>query len=363
MSTDKIDEISSIFSLKLNELLKNSCSKLKIALANDSIRVANKKFGTYEGNFGTISNFHTLPYDEIGSPDPQWERGMKREHSSNDSLFTTTNYGLETCPRDEWRYTVDGVPPPAEAMGHGRVLKPIDQYMSMHVTLQAGLTRPEVISLVLYTGPMFVIWNTILRKYPMDRYETLKRRNSLFPTSIFVLMSAIQKVSRVMVLQPGQCLYRGIDGNMTLPRHFTEVDSRGCVGMMELGFMSTTADINVAISYSGVDKGKACPKVFEIRIGSVDRGADIHEFSQYPGEAEYLWAPHAFLEPIGANEVVVTEHGVVQLIKVRANSNLKVVTLEEYEVRKKEMHLNSFKTQLQDLHLTLDEVRIIYLGC
>jgi hypothetical protein len=242
-------------------------------------------------------------------------------------------------------------------MGHGRVLQSIDSLMALGVASQAALTRAEIIALALYTGPMFVIYNTILRKYPTERYETLKAKDSMFPTSIFVLVSAIQKVSRVMVLRPGQSLYRGVDGNMTLPSHFTDPDLHGCVGMMELGFMSTTADLKVAVSYSGVDRGRAHPKVLEIRIGSVDRGADIHEFSQYPGEAEYLWAPHAFLEPVGGNETLVTEHGVVEVIKVRANANLKAVTLEEYQGRKKEMHTASFNMLLQDLERELEEVR------
>jgi hypothetical protein len=235
--------------------------------------------------------------------------------------------------------------------------------MALDVSSQAALTRAEVIALVMYTGPMFVIYNTILRKYPTERYGALEEKDSLFPTTIFLLVSAIQKVSRVMVLRPGQSLYRGVDGNMTLPPHFIDPDAHGCVGMMELGFMSTTADLKVAVSYSGVETGRAHPKVLEIRIGSVDRGADIHEFSQYRGEAEYLWAPHAFLEPVGGNETLVTEHGVVGVIKVRANANLKAVTLEEYEVRKKEMYLASFKMLLQDLGHGVEEVRAGVYRC
>jgi hypothetical protein len=281
---------------------------------------------------------------------------MRTEHETNTDTFTSSNYGLTTCPRLEWTYVVDGVSPPEDAMGHGRVLQSIDSLMALEVASQAALTRAEVIALVLYTGPMFVIYNTILRKYPTERYGALKEKDSMFPTTIFVLVSAIQKVSRVMVLRPGQSLYRGVDGNMTLPPHFTDPDIHGCVGMMELGFMSTTADLKVAVSYSGVETGRAHPKVLEIRIGSVDRGADIHEFSQYPGEAEYLWAPHAFLEPVGGNETLVTEHGMVEVIPVRVNSNLKAVTLEEYQGRKKEMHMASFKMVMQDLVEQLEEV-------
>ena len=60
---------------------------------------------------------------------------------------------------------------------------------------------------------------------------------------------------------------------------------------------------------------------------------------------------------MGGNETLVTEHGVVEVIKVRANANLKAVTLEEYQGRKKEMHMASFKMLLQDLTYQLEEVR------
>ena len=356
LGSEQIDAICKLFSTDLKEMLQTNCSLLKTALANETSQQSNSKFGTYEGNFGTISTFHTQLYEDIGNPNPHWEQAMQTEHETNTDTFTSGNYGLTTCPRLEWTYVVDGATPPEDAMGHGRVLQSIDSLMGLEVASQAALTRAEVIALVLYTGPMFVIYNTILRKYPMDRYGALKEKDSMFPTSIFVLVSAIQKVSRVMVLRPGQSLYRGVDGNMTLPPHFTDPDLHGCVGVMEYGFMSTTADLGVAVGYTNVSKGRAHPKVLEIRIGSVDRGADIHEFSQYPGEAEYLWAPHAFLEPVGGNETLVTEHGVVEVIKVRANANLMAVTLEEYEVRKKEMHTAAFKMLLQDLARELDEV-------
>jgi hypothetical protein len=117
-------------------------------------------------------------------------------------------------------------------------------------------------------------------------------------------MSAIQKVARVMVLQPGQKLCRGVDGNMNLPDVFYKEDCHGCVGLMEHGFMRTTADLKTAITYSGVQQGKKHRKIFEMRIGAVDRGAVIQHFSQYPGEQECLWSPHRFLEPLGGQRVV-----------------------------------------------------------
>ena len=48
-------------------------------------------------------------------------------------------------------------------------------------------------------------------------------------------------------------------------------------------------------------------------------------------------------------ELMVTEAGVVQLQDLKVNANLKTVTIEEYEKRKKDLHMASFKVLLQDL--------------
>ena len=57
-----------------------------------------------------------------------------------------------------------------------------------------------------------------------------------------VQVSAVQKLARVMQLQPGLRLYRGLGGDVSLPRRFYKPDEHGCWGFTELAFMSTTAD-------------------------------------------------------------------------------------------------------------------------
>lgn len=42
--------------------------------------------------------------------------------------------------------------------------------------------------------------------------------------------------------------------------------------------------MNVAIHYSGGDKGKQMPTVFKIGIGAINRGASLTFCSQYAGE-------------------------------------------------------------------------------
>lgn len=355
LSSEQIQEVCRIFSEDLSKILHERCLSLKSTLSINNDRKMNSKFSTFEGNFGDIKDFHKSFYEDIGNPHPQWEKAMCMEHSFNTDDFYSRNYDIHTSPSKEWEYVVNNQMVPPDQMGHGRMLKSLGFYMDLEVTRSAGLRRPEVIALVLYTGPMFMVWNTVLRKSPVAEYERLKSKNSLFSTSIFVLISAIQKIARVMKLQPREKLYRGVDGAMELPTKFSTADAHGCIGMMEFGFMSTTREISVAVSYTGVSEGKAHPRVFEVEVGSVDRGADISQYSQYPAERELLWAPHCFLEPSGGDELVVTQHGVVEVVKVRVNSNLKAVTLEDYESRKKDLHLNSFKFILEHVQHDLEE--------
>ncbi len=68
-----------------------------------------------------------------------------------------------------------------------------------------------------------------------------------------------------------------------------------CVDWRNLGYF---LPVQVAIQYSGVEKGHALPMVLEIRPGAVDRGACVQEFSQYKEEVEYLWVPGSFLEQV-----------------------------------------------------------------
>ena len=101
-----------------------------------------------------------------------------------------------------------------------------------------------------------------------------------FPTTIFVLVSVIQKLGRVVPIPAGVVLYRGLGGLLDLPDCFLTGDALGRRGYTEWGFMSTTADKKVALQYSGVDKGRPKAMVMAIRPNAVDRGAYIGEYSQ-----------------------------------------------------------------------------------
>jgi hypothetical protein len=128
----------------------------------------------------------------------------------------------------------------------------------------------------------FEIYNAMLRQFPVNTFEHFRQGGNLFPTTIFLLASAIQKIARVMKVREGTMLYRGLGGLMELPERFLKADEHGRRGYAEWGFMSTTSDKSVALTYSGVREGLPLPMVLVLAVSAIDRGACIRAFSQYP---------------------------------------------------------------------------------
>jgi len=163
----------------------------------------------------------------------------------------------------------------------------------------------------------------------------------------------VLKLQRVMKLPEGITLYRGL-GKAKLPDEFFRLDEYGTKGLTEFGFMSTTPNKSVALSYSRVKDGNPIATVLALQCGSVDRAACIKDFSQYPGEEEYLWVPMTFLEPFGQQSMEVTPDGPVTVIPVRANANLKSQTVEELQARKKTIHVTTFENLMYDIERDLN---------
>ena len=66
-----------------------------------------------------------------------------------------------------------------------------------------------------------------------------------------------------------------LGGTLDLPDSFFQSDCKGRKGYAEWGFMSTTADRNIAVHYTGVAEGKAVPTLLKIQPAAVDHGGDI----------------------------------------------------------------------------------------
>jgi hypothetical protein len=83
-------------------------------------------------------------------------RVMTAEHCESfdsDQEFITSNYKVKTTPRREWRIVVNCEESLAD-MSHNRRLQKLDEIMQRPEVVALGISREEVIAIVLYTGPM-----------------------------------------------------------------------------------------------------------------------------------------------------------------------------------------------------------------
>jgi cob(I)alamin adenosyltransferase len=413
LSPDQFQRALDVAAIGLNmqfELSQQALNRRLKALTEQTERLSQSKFEVSKLACGSIDDFHKGLESRIGishnyavqswssfdsstgTPGLDFEKEMYEEHCRKfgcDLKFITNNYKITTTVFKEWMYAIgdkerqvecpdeqiqrdkDGKPvrtidniqmylKMVEAKDKGLGFEPSENLdheqralqLRLFDTIQAAnLRKAEIFAIILYTGPNFLIYNTILRRYPTARYKVfcngitcrnchqacnvqdkfhreprcsecsnskwLKKEpytaseciqcvntsclsgyllcptcvmdlddkvtgeGNLFTTTIFSLVSAIQKLSRTMVIPPGTLLYRGMGGSMDMPVCFYETDKHGCSGYCEFAFMSTTACRNEAISYSGLGK-KEKPKavIMVIHPNSVDRGACISDFSQ-----------------------------------------------------------------------------------
>ena len=91
-------------------------------------------------------------------------------------------------------------------------------------------------------------------------------------TTLHAINSAVLKLSKLTKAAP---VYRGFTG-ATLPASFFEPNEENVCGGIEYGFSSTTTAAQQAQHYA---HGKAST-VFEMRMGLIDRGAELDWLSQ-----------------------------------------------------------------------------------
>jgi ankyrin repeat protein len=308
-----------------------------------------------------MKDFYKGLSSRIGFPHLEFERTMEAEHTSMagcDMLFTTRNYGITTTANLEWGVVVMGQVSPPEHMQHGRVMVSVEEKLRSREAVRAGLRREEVIAIILYTGPMHMIYNCVLARWsnPAAMWDTLGRCNNLFTTTLSVLVSAVQKLSTITVIPDGLKLFRGTGGLASLPEHFSKPDEFNCRGMTEWGFMSCSAQKEVAMGYSGAAEGRPHAMVLEIEPSFVDHGAVVSEFSQYPKEVETLFLPMSYVVQSGERRVERSATGEVTFIPVRVSVNLKAERLEQLEEKKKSIHLTGFEFRVNEVRQSLQRL-------
>ena len=228
----------------------------------------NSKYSTWAGTFGgklrkarfgKIEDFKKGLDVYLGMPSFNVEAAMEREHCRSHDSFTnfspSNNKDMNTCPQKEWDYVVNYDPTKDYPAASERVGGSLHFYMTHSNAKEAGLTRTEVIGLRLYSGPMFMHYNMVLRMQTGKQYIT----------TIHAIVSGIIKLASIMMLPRDRKVYRGLSG-IELPEEFWNADKYGSKGGVEKGIMSTTKSMAVAAQYSSYGQ---TPTIFEIEIGQV----------------------------------------------------------------------------------------------
>ena len=261
---EHIREVCRRFSERLPRILRSGIEKLQgdaeiaggITEAQDMINSKFSMDGAYVGRFATLDEFYEGPEALIGVPNPKIWDGLEKEHVSRanaERRFKTTNYHVTTWPKLEWEFVVN--PQENAKYPHtpadrslweethstgpfkgewrqwqgkvGRDWVAIEEFLESvrAQLLNAGLTKNEVISLRLYTGPMYQLYNASLRNFPAADIEALE--GNKYETTIFTIASGITKLSKVSAIPPNRLLYRGL-GGMVLPEQFWR-DMEECI--------------------------------------------------------------------------------------------------------------------------------------
>ena len=337
--------------------------------------------GGFDGTFADLSDFFGGLEKMIGECRKDLMAAMEDEHcavaagyGASDETFVTSSYRVITTPRDEWHFVVapavvgemdagtdretgksrgtrDKVSieklfdEAAELISKSFIDRGFGTIITRDDVREIGLRIEEVIALRLYTGPMFEIYNGLLRAYGNQESRGIVPAYALvgagqdvrgrFTTTLHVLNSGVLKLAK---LQPAIQVYRGISG-MRLPKSFTEKNKQNVAGGVEYGFMSTTTDEAVAMSFAkGGDAGTASTLVVA-SMGMIDRGATLDWLSQYPHEREILLPPLTAMEVVEIEDFVDSGSFRMRKLHVRLNTNLVSMTIENLlAVRKKQVH-------------------------
>jgi ankyrin repeat protein len=361
----------------LTPIVWDAVQQLRLAATADELQSKFLQDGAGLLSYGNLRAFFGGLEGVIGPPSPKVREAMRAEHvhcGDSSVPFTTGNYGIHTTSTIEWTFVSapetrsgdEHWPRETKLPGDARPREPrtlseLDRsLLEPNVTLQRlgepPVSLDEAVAARLYTGPLFVKYNGVLRgidgsvpfltqqmvelcctKAVADSYargelafESVRRAHlNTYTTTLHAINSSVVKLGKLSVACK---VYRGINGRV-LPEQFWTANEFGVRGGVEAAFMSTTTNRDVAMSYSAASGGGA-GFVFEMQQGMVDRGADIGFLSQYPHEREILLPPLTGLEVQSARV-----SGAVMLINVKLSVNLMSLTLEQVIAKMKRSHL------------------------
>jgi len=303
---------------------------------------------------GPAEDFSRTLESFLGPPKKLLYEAMEKEHcDSVDShiKYCSSNYGIKTNSRIEWNFVINPSEKNLDKLNLNewpqetelnskdrRKPKPIDDFEDdldeINVRLRRlelpRMTIIEVIALRLYSGPMGVKYNKMIRSHTaghregqewrLDEEHELCRGNK-YPTTMHVIQSTISKLGKI---NPNEKGYKGFH-NYILPEWFwtNHLDLKA-KGGVEGGFMSLTTSREVAVHYAS-SKKSTLGTIYEVDMSTMDRGAELSWLSQYPHEEEtllppltYLRVEHIRLDPTSDTPMMIVE------IRARISQSIQV---------------------------------------
>uniref|UniRef100_A0A6V2X9S2 Mono(ADP-ribosyl)transferase n=1 Tax=Emiliania huxleyi TaxID=2903 RepID=A0A6V2X9S2_EMIHU len=262
-----------------------------------------------------IRGVHELTRTLVLTMEQEWQRG---------DTWTARN-GQQHSGCDEWAYVVGTAGAMSsekrtetfagkrdEGENHGLS---VEQFMKrtrddmraraaklkIHLEEADYLSRDEVLSLRLYTGPGYQPINEWLRNIgrldgPL-RVRLARSPGLTYSATLLHISSAIRKLARVsMPEERSRTLWRGIVGE--LPHTFWRADRAGLLCVTDLGLMSTSTGKDTPIKYMD---GMGANVLWEIHADEEDDagfhcGVDVSLLSQFAGEKEVLFPPLTMLQ-------------------------------------------------------------------
>uniref|UniRef100_A0A7S3PZY4 Mono(ADP-ribosyl)transferase n=1 Tax=Chaetoceros debilis TaxID=122233 RepID=A0A7S3PZY4_9STRA len=190
----------------------------------------------------------------------------------------------------------------------GNAGKRLEDFANHPIAKNHGLDLEHVAALRLYTTPAFQYINNPLRNPNIDTCSDDEGEGQTyvphpFPVTASFIDEGIKQLrGSNSKLEKYPTLWRGFK-KTRIPEDFIE-DRRGGT---ELGLMSTTDDLTVAVEYSKSASGSAL--LFKIRVENLKQyGADISWLSTNGSEHEILYPPLTFMQPTGRVQTI-TIHG------------------------------------------------------
>ena len=189
----------------------------------------------------------------------------------------------------------------------GRVGWVLEDFMKQDSCKRAGLRRPHVIALRLYTTHAYKAINDPLR----DEQRLSQGHRHPLAAVVKYISEGIKKLRAIVATEAANDQRYGrkmAHENVTLWRGLKKVHVGNAFianGGTELAPMSTTSNIAVAIEYGTCLEGSL---LFKIKVpNALKHGADLQWLSAFPGEAEVLYPPLTFLQPCNRRQELTSD--------------------------------------------------------